>query len=458
MAPPHDGGAVAGWMARYRPLDGLIVYLLDEVAEGFVSKILHCHPAAPFDAILMLVAGSNLAAARRWLGAGVQGDMPVVVLNRGLRIAAIRSLLQLGARDFVASDCDPEELHLRLWRLSGTARRRPGTDSAGAACHPLLLHLIGSNGPFLTQIERIPVIAACDAGVLVLGETGTGKELCARAIHELSGRAARPWVAVNCGALPEELVESELFGHARGAYTSANESRIGLIGEAEGGTVFLDEIDSLPLAAQAKLLRFLQDKEYRQVGDARPRRANVRVIAATNSDPDALVDAGRLRRDLYHRLNILSLHLPPLRERLEDLMPLIDHFICRFAGEFDRPVRGLTRAALARLAAYRWPGNVRELEHSIQRAVLFCGGEFIDAGDLELPALEAPVCQNFRAAKDHAVKAFERSYIERLLLMCDGNITHAAEAAGKDRRAFWQLIRKHGIDAERYRAPERHDG
>uniref|UniRef100_A0ABX1N4Z0 AAA domain-containing protein n=2 Tax=Aromatoleum buckelii TaxID=200254 RepID=A0ABX1N4Z0_9RHOO len=406
----------------------------------------------------MLVANNNVAGARRWLGASLPGNTPVIILSRRLRAAAIRSLLQLGARDFVASDCDQEELQLRLWRLCRTPRSRPGSDCARSCCHPLLLRLIGSDPTFLTQIERIPVIAGCDAGVLILGETGTGKELCARAIHELSGRAARPWVAVNCGALPADLVESELFGHARGAYTSANEARVGLIGEAEGGTVFLDEIDSLPQAAQAKLLRFLQEKEYRLVGDARPRRANVRVVAATNSDPSALVEAGRLRRDLYHRLNVLSLHLPPLRERREDLMPLIDHFVCRFATESGCPVRGLTRAALARLAEYRWPGNVRELEHAIQRAVLFCRGEFIDAVDLELPAVEAPRCQNFRAAKDHAVKAFERSYIERLLLMCDGNITHAAEAAGKDRRAFWQLIRKHGIDAERYRVPERHDG
>jgi len=453
IAPPRCGKWFADWLALRRADNGIVAHALVDGWEADLTHALHSHQAAPFDAVLMLVSRDSVAWARGVLGAiaGCRGT-PVIAVTRGLRTDSIRSLLQLGVRDFVSNDCSGEELKLRLWRLRHLVR--PSSEPDGAVRrHPLLCRLIGSSPAFVAQIERIPVIAACDAGVLILGETGTGKELCARAIHELSARASAPWVPVNCGALPVELIENELFGHARGAFTSANEAHAGLIGEADGGTLFLDEVDSLPPAAQGKLLRFLQEKEFRLVGDARPRRASVRVVAATNGDPAAQIEQGRLRLDLYHRLNVLSLRLPPLRERLEDLMPLTDHFLLRFAAEFGRPVYGLTRAALARLAAYRWPGNLRELEHAIERAVLFCRGEFIDAADLELSdAADAPSApQTFQAAKRRVVDAFERSYIEHLLLVCGGNITHAAEAAGKNRRAFWQLVRKHGVDAGRYR-------
>lgn len=455
IAPPSGSAWLAEWWTRQRVGRGIQADVLVDRSDADLAQVLQGDQAAPFEAILMLVASGGLEWARRRLSAMGPCRVPVIAVARGLRTDSIRSLLRLGVRDFVADDCGGEELEVRLWRLRQMVRPSPQTDSAEGR-HPLLCRLIGSSPAFVAQIERIPVIGACDAGVLILGETGTGKELCARAIHELSKRASAPWVPVNCGALPAELIENELFGHARGAFTSANEARVGLIGEADGGTLFLDEVDSLPPAAQAKLLRFLQEKEFRQVGDARPRRANVRVVAATNGDPAALVEQGRLRLDLYHRLNVLSLRLPPLRERPEDLMPLTDHFLLRYAAEFGRPVHGLTRAALARLAAYCWPGNVRELEHAIERAVLFCRGEFIDVADLELlDDADVPTApQTFQAAKRRVVDAFERSYIEHLLLTCGGNITHAAEAAGKNRRAFWQLVRKHGVDAGRYRVSD----
>lgn len=328
--------------------------------------------------------------------------------------------------------------------------------AAVPARHPRLAALLGTTPAFLRQLERIPVIAGCDAGVLILGETGTGKELCAQAIHYLSARAAQPWVAVNCGALPADLVESELFGHVRGAFTTAHETRAGLVAQASGGTLFLDEVDSMPPLAQVKLLRFLQDKEFRPVGSSRSQRADVRVIAASNGNLAQLVASGGFRPDLYYRLNVLTLSLPALRQRTEDLMPLAQHFVGDFAREFGRPVSHLSESARQAIMEYGWPGNIRELRHAIERGVLLAPGHEVLAHDLGIGAdgaLDAPPNDpaSFRAAKARAVELFERDYIERLLARYRGNITHAADAAAKNRRAFWQLIRKHGIDSAKYR-------
>jgi two-component system response regulator GlrR len=301
-------------------------------------------------------------------------------------------------------------------------------------------------------MARLPPLAGCDAGVLILGETGTGKELFAQAVHYLSARASRPWVPVNCGAIPVELIEAELFGHARGAYTTAHVAREGLVAAAEGGTLFLDEIDSLSRSAQGKLLRFLQEREYRPVGSNTLRRANVRVIAASNQNLAPLIAEGRFRQDLYFRLNVLTLFLSPLRERREDIPVLALHFVKRFATEFARPVEGLTPLAMKRLLAHSWPGNIRELSHAIERAVLLGSGPYIMPADIEIGEDErTPLDESFQAAKARVVEQFERSYIEQVLIASDGNITHAAVAAKKNRRALWELIRKYRIDPKRFR-------
>lgn len=323
-----------------------------------------------------------------------------------------------------------------------------------------LRHFIGRNEAFVRELAKLPVYAACDAGVLIVGETGTGKEVCARAVHQLSHRAGKPWVAVNCGALPTELIESELFGHAKGAFTTAHASRTGLVAEAEGGTLFLDDIDCLPVPAQVKLLRFLQEREYRPVGATAVRRADVRVIAASNLRLAAMVERGEFRGDLFFRLNVLLLHLPALRDRRDDIAALAQHFIRRFADQHGGRASGLTPAALERLFLYDWPGNVRELEHVIERAVLLAGTPMLDSDDLDLPAPAKPraggcgpirTVESFRAAKGRVVQQFERSYIEHLLACCRGNVTQAAQQAGKNRRAFFELMRKYAIEAARFR-------
>jgi DNA-binding NtrC family response regulator len=244
-------------------------------------------------------------------------------------------------------------------------------------------------------------------------------------------------------------VENELFGHDRGAFTGANSSKPGLIQEAEGGTLFLDEIDSLPPMSQVKLLRFLQEKEYRRLGSAKVRQADVRVLAASNAPLEEALRNGRIRQDLYYRLNVLSIMLPPLRERRADIATLAQHFVSKFA---DRLIR-ISSQALQKLTFYDWPGNVRELEHAIERAVMFCETSTIEQADIVLPATQTRLQEeSFQEAKARVVEQFEKEYIQNLLLSHQGNISKAAQAANKNRRAFWELIRKHQMDVRVFRS------
>jgi len=320
----------------------------------------------------------------------------------------------------------------------------------------LLTKLVGDSPRFQHVIERVRRVAGCDGAVLLSGETGTGKELVAQAVHYLSRRAGQAFVAVNCGALPSELIESELFGHVRGAFTSAHEAQRGLVAQARGGTLFLDEVDSLPLTAQVKLLRFLQEHEFRPVGSARTEQADLRVIAACSHDLADRVHQGRFRSDLYYRLNVLALALPSLREREGDALLLARHFCVRFAREAHRPGLALSDAACRAIDAHDWPGNVRELEHAIERGVLLAEGPEVQAEDLGLPEVGGPAGsvpdgESFRAAKARVVRAFERRYIEQALQRSSGNIIQAAGACAKNRRAFFALMKKHHIDSGRFR-------
>lgn len=340
-----------------------------------------------------------------------------------------------------------QESSLRQLRLVGQARQNE------AALYHLkaklgLGQLIGQSPAFLAVISKIPALARLDATVFISGETGTGKEVCARAIHYLSGRAAKPFIAVNCGAIPAELIENELFGHERGAYTDAGSSHHGVIAEAEGGTLFLDEIDCLPPLAQVKLLRFFQEKEFRPLGSSKTLKASVRVIAATNAKLEEALYQGKLRRDLYYRINILPVVLPPLRDRPEDIALLARHFLEKFATEFGKPVSDFSPEVLRILRAYSWPGNVRELEHSIERAVALTDSQILSAADVSLTSVPSQISrESFQAAKERVVARFEKEYLTEILLVHKGNITKAAQAAGKNRRAFWQLLRKHGINS-----------
>jgi DNA-binding NtrC family response regulator len=299
-------------------------------------------------------------------------------------------------------------------------------------------------------LDILPKLASCDAPVLLRGETGTGKELFARALHYLSPRKGRPFVPVNCGAVPEMLIESELFGHVKGAFTDARLDRPGVVALAEGGTLFLDEIDSLPPKGQVAVLRFLQDREYRPVGGQRLRSADLRVVVATNTDLGTRVAEGRFRHDLLFRLDVLSLDLPPLAQRTEDIPLLARHFVSRFAALYGRPLPVLDAAAEAWLLSRPWPGNIRELENVLHRAVLLAedGRVALPPGETALP-VEAPGSPlwagGLRQACAKARWETEDRYLRQLMALTGGNVSEAARRAGTERRAMGRMLKKHGI-------------
>lgn len=407
------------------------------------------------DAVILIVAADALKLALRLI-ARIRSESPccgVVLVGVEIAEPEMLSLLRAGVYDFVSAPFHACELIARVRRVLGLLRLESDEHAAHISTH--INGLIGRSPAFTKLLAKLPVFANCDAGVLIKGETGTGKEVCARAIHQLSSRAAQPWVAVNCGAIPAELVESELFGHTRGAFTNAYDERPGLLREASGGTLFLDEIDCLPYGAQAKFLRFLQEKEYRPVGSSKLLHADVRIIAASNSNLPEVIARNQFRRDLYFRLNVLSVQLPPLRERCEDIPMLVQHFLHHFTRQFGRNVIGLAPLVMQRLIRYAWPGNVRELKHVMERAVLTAAGPMLISDDIDIEDMGAVtvINESFRDAKARVVENFERVYIEQLLVTCEGNVTQAAKVAQKNRRAFFELMRKYRITPERFRQP-----
>ncbi len=377
---------------------------------------------------------------------------PLILIIESGRPDEVFELAKDWCDDFVTLPLKAGEVLARAWRLVDQAQPASGLKSISPT-GPERRGLIGESASFLTQVERISQIAKLKANVLLTGETGTGKELYARAIHYSSLRARQPFMPVNCGAIPADLVENELFGHERGAFTSAVSLQTGLIEEANGGTLFLDEIDCLPVLAQVKLLRFLQEKEYRPLGSPKMKQANVRVIAASNANLEEAVGHGKVRQDLFYRLNIISITLPPLRERKEDIPLLAHHFLAKYGRECEKEICGFSREALHLLMVYHWPGNVRELEHAVERASVLCNGRRIEVDDLLLSntGLDRRR-ESLQEAKAKEIARFEKNYIQGVLSVCQGNITHAAQVAQKNRRAFWQLIQKHEINVARFKA------
>jgi len=333
-------------------------------------------------------------------------------------------------------------------RLVGTLREKHA-----------LAKLVGTAPAFTEAVKNLPVIAKSDANILITGDTGTGKELVARAAHYLSHRAACPFVPLNCGSFPDALMEVELFGHERGAFTDAQMRRKGLLAQAEGGTLFLDEVDTLPVKAQVDLLRFLQDRCYRVVGSSEERQANVRIVSASNAPLFQNATSGHFRLDLYYRLCVFTVHLPPLRERAEDIPLLAKHFIDKHAPQNQR-VPTLSAEALADLLLREWPGNVRELENAIVRGIHLSQGDTIQTLDLSLPPRGTGVPasssqggtrrQDFRVMKREAIESFERSYLTRLMADHQGNISLAARTSGKERRDLGRLLKKYHLNAKAF--------
>jgi len=317
--------------------------------------------------------------------------------------------------------------------------------------------LVGQAPAFEHLRSRLRNLAKAEGPVLISGETGTGKELVAHAIHRMSPRKHNPFVAVNCGSLTDSLFESELFGHERGAFTDAHTRRPGLMTQAAGGTLFLDEVDTLTTRGQVALLRALQDRSFRPLGSTVEHRVDVRFLAATNARLDRLVESGSFRIDAYYRLCVFSVALPPLRERREDILPLALHFLRKYAGE-SRLALELSPTAVKALLAWDWPGNVRELESAIMRAIPSSNDGRITAADLGLPSLsecadgeEIPDgIQTFKSQKRRILEVFERQYLTRLMAEHCGNVSRAARAAGKERRDLGKLLKRHGLDARQF--------
>ncbi|MEI6668456.1 MAG: sigma-54 dependent transcriptional regulator [Acidobacteriota bacterium] len=335
----------------------------------------------------------------------------------------------------------------RLGRILGSPSTHADDVRDRLLSEMALKQLVGSNAEFLETIAQIPPIARSNRPVLITGPTGSGKELCARAIHHLGRRRDRPFIAVECGAFPDHLFENEMFGHARGAFTDAHRDQRGLIAMAEGGTLFLDEIDSLSPSAQGKLLRFLQERLYRPLGADRFVPADVNVLAATNRDLDALVAEQRFRSDLFFRLSVLRLHIMALAERPDDIPILARHFLDTASAEEQLPRKALTPAAAAELQRHGWPGNVRELHNVMQRVFFLASGTQVHAAHIaaalarHTDAVPAETGA-FRVERARAIEAFERHYVTEMLKAHNGNVTRAAQRAGQDRRAFGRLVKR----------------
>jgi DNA-binding NtrC family response regulator len=314
--------------------------------------------------------------------------------------------------------------------------------------------ILGKSSAMQELRRKIERISACDANVLIYGESGTGKEPAARSIHYLGSRSAKPFVPVNCGAIPENLFENELFGHVKGAFTDAYLHQDGLVKEAEGGTLFLDEIGVIGPYIQVKLLRLLQDMEYKPLGASRYRKADIRIIAATNEDLKELVKKGKFREDLYYRLDIISFDVPPLRERKEDIPILVLHFVEKYALQHRKAIKNVSPGALEQLISYDWPGNIRELENKIQQAIVMSTGKLITPGDLQLPIdhskTRTDASETFNQAKQKIVSSFEKNYLIRLLTKFNGDMVSAAANAGKSRTALWNLLTRHQLHPSQF--------
>jgi two-component system NtrC family response regulator len=374
----------------------------------------------------------------------------IVVTGNGDRAHALRAVAS-GAYDFYEKPIDIEVLRTVVDRAQRMHQLEEENRRLAEAPRPSPIALIVTGSEAMLKVCRdVEKLAATNVPVLLLGESGTGKEALASALHQLGPRAKQPFVAINCGAIPENLLESELFGHERGAFTGAVKQTIGKIEGANNGTLFLDEIGDLPQPLQVKLLRFLQDQVIERIGGRQRIQVNVRIVSATNQMLEQRIATGQFREDLYYRLNSVSVRIPPLRDRPGDPVLLARFFLHRFNREFNRNLRGFTDLALAAIESHRWPGNVREFENRMRRAVVMTEGRLIDAADLELaPAAASPdVNLDLRAARMRV----EREVTQMALTRSNGTLTAAARMLGVSRPTLYQLLETHGLTVDRDRA------
>ncbi|HTK86811.1 MAG TPA: PEP-CTERM-box response regulator transcription factor, partial [Nitrospiraceae bacterium] len=368
----------------------------------------------------------------------------VVVLTGNNERANALQAIQLGAYDFMQKPVHLETLKLILSRAAYVSQLEQDTRRLHQqAIQEGFQGLIGTSAPMQRLFETVRRVAVSDLAVLIVGESGTGKELVARAVHHESPRRSGPFIAINCGAIPDNLLESELFGHEKGAFTGAHLQRKGRIELAQGGTLFLDEIGELPLSLQVKMLRFLQEQQIERVGGRESIAVDTRIVAATNMNLMEALELGTFRKDLFYRLSVVPLQVPPLRDREEDSVFLAQAFVLRYRDQLNARVVGLSEEARAAIRAYSWPGNVRELENRIKRAVVMAHGTTLQPVDLELSAAPAPPAYlTLREARSQ----FEKNLIRQALARTNGNVTRAAEELGISRQALHESMHKYGLD------------
>jgi DNA-binding NtrC family response regulator len=416
------------------------------------EKALQLFRQSCFDLVLTDQRMPNMSGLELLQGIhAINPETAVILMTAYGSIEAAVSSIKGGAIDYLTKPMNLDELLFRI-RQAGERRRlvieNRELREALQERHRIE-GIIGDSGPMLEVLSMVRRVAPSEATVLIRGESGTGKELIAKAIHFGSPRAREPLVMVNCAALAESLLESELFGHEKGAFTGAMTARQGRFELANGGTLFLDEIGDLPLHLQVKILRVLQEHEYEKVGSSRPVRVNVRIVAASHQPLEALIKAGRLREDLYYRLNVVTIMIPPLRQRRSDISLLIDHFLRRYAEKNGKTIRGLTREGRDILLRYDYPGNVRELENIIERAVVLTRDDVIGSDDLPLTVQEPEIADLERQTNlTVAVEALERRMIKDALAQSHGVQTRAAELLGVGERALRYKVVKYGFREE----------
>jgi two-component system response regulator AtoC len=374
----------------------------------------------------------------------------VVVITGHATVESAVEAMKVGAFDYVPKPFKLDQVRLVVRRAAEHKRlqdenRRLRQEVAGYRQRPM----IGESAPMATLRRAIERVAPTSSTVLIVGETGTGKELVARAVHERSERADRPFVPISCGAVAEALLESQLFGHVRGAFTGATDDREGVFEAAAGGTLFLDEVGEVPAAMQVRLLRVLQEREVQRLGETTVRAVDVRLVAATHRDLAREVQEGRFRQDLYYRLDVATLTVPPLRQRREDIEPLAGHFVRTLAAEMGRATPSLSADARAALASHDWPGNVRELENAVERALLFQPGDVLTAADIDLGrggSTAPPGAAATPSDSPASLAQVEREHILRVLADCGHNQTRAAALLGIGRRTLYRKLREFGVD------------
>ncbi len=444
------------------PLKHLIIESINKL-DNIKYKSIDCNDGnlnqiCPCPSLVLVLIGNNCdgECSEKWKLPELHNTFPLVPIYYVVDTSCTHCLnCQDYAWGIIHTPFKKEDIQFIIhWHIKSKSEDNSKSIKHYIKKRSILDLFVGESPAAIKLKNRISKVAPLDITILLQGETGTGKELTAKLIHHLSDRAKKPFIAVNCGAIPNELFENELFGHKRGAYTNADKSEKGLIYAAERGTLFLDEIESMPITSQVKLLRFIEDKQYKPLGQSSIIYSDVRIISAANRDLIKLVEKGEFREDLFYRLLVVNIFIPPLRDRKEDIPLLARYFVERFTKLFSKNIECIKPEALMYLTYFSWPGNTRQLENLLQEAVILSESNFIEKEHLNFRKYNKNInytLHSFEKTKKEINDEFEKKYLERVLDLFNGNVSKASQFAEKDRRDFYRLIKKHKIEPNIFR-------